>query len=44
MGERPAKLLGPLILSKLNLASFRRKKRNRPVLVVVDEIHNSLAG
>ena len=44
MGERPAKLLGSLILSKLNLASFRRKKRNRPVLVVVDEIHNFLAG
>lgn len=44
MGERPAKLLGSLILSKLNLGSFRRKKRNRPVLVVVDEIHNFLAG
>jgi hypothetical protein len=36
MGERPAKVLGSLILSKINLASFRRKKRNKPVLVVVD--------
>jgi hypothetical protein len=44
MGERPARVLGSLILSKINLASFRRKKRNRPVLVVVDEVHNFLAG
>lgn len=44
MGERPAKVLGSLILSKINLASFRRKKRNKPVLVVVDEIHNFTDG
>jgi hypothetical protein len=44
MGERPAKVAGSLILSKLNLAGFRRKKRNRPVLVVVDEIHNFLSA
>ncbi len=44
MGERPAKVLGSLILSKINLASFRRKKRNKPVLVVVDEVHNFTDG
>jgi hypothetical protein len=44
MGERPAKVLGSLILSKINLASFRRKKRSRPVLVVIDEIHNFLGA
>src|SRR5713226_8709834 len=44
VGERPAKVLGSLILSKINLASFRRKKRNKPVLVVVDEIHNFTDG
>jgi hypothetical protein len=44
MGERPAKVLGSLILSKINLASFRRKKRKRPVLVVADEIHNFLGA
>jgi DNA helicase HerA-like ATPase len=44
IGERPAKVLGSLILSKINLASFRRKHRNKPVLVVVDEIHNFTGG
>lgn len=44
MGERPAKVLGSLILSKINLASFRRKKRNKQFLVVVDEIHNFTDG
>jgi hypothetical protein len=44
MGERPSKVSGSLILSKLNLAGFRRKKRSRPVLVVVDEIHNFLSA
>jgi len=44
IGERPAKVLGSLILSKINLASFRRKKRSKPVLVVVDEIHNFTDG
>lgn len=44
IGERPAKVLGSLILSKINLASFRRKHRNKPVLVVVDEIHNFTDG
>lgn len=44
IGERPAKVLGSLILSKINLASFRRKKRNRQFLVVVDEIHNFTDG
>jgi DNA helicase HerA-like ATPase len=43
-GERPAKVLGSLILSKINLASFRRKHRNKPFLVVVDELHNFLGG
>ena len=32
MGERPAKVLGSLILSKINLASFRRKKRGKQFL------------
>lgn len=44
MGERPAKVLGSLILSRINLASFRRKKRNRQMLVVIDEIHNFTDG
>lgn len=44
MGERPAKVLGSLVLSKINLASFRRKKRNKQFLVVVDEIHNFTDG
>lgn len=44
MGERPAKVLGSLILSKINLASFRRKKRSRQLLVVIDEVHNFTAG
>jgi Helicase HerA, central domain/Type IV secretion-system coupling protein DNA-binding domain len=44
IGERPAKVLGSLILSKINLASFRRKKRNRQFLVVVDEVHNFTDG
>ena len=44
MGERPAKVLGSLILSKINLASFRRKKRTKPFLVVIDEIHNFTDG
>ncbi len=44
IGERPAKVLGSLILSKINLASFRRKHRNKPVLVIVDEIHNFTDG
>lgn len=44
MGERPASVLGSLILSKINLASFRRKKRNRQVLVVIDEVHNFTSG
>ena len=44
MGERPAKVLGSLILSKINLASFRRKKRGKQFLVVVDEIHNFTDG
>jgi hypothetical protein len=44
IGERPAKVLGSLILSKINLASFRRKKRNKQFLVVVDEIHNFTDG
>jgi len=44
MGERPARVLGSLILSKLNLASFRRKKRGKPFFVIVDEIHNFTDG
>jgi hypothetical protein len=44
MGERPARVLGSLILSKINLASFRRKKRNKPFFVVIDEIHNFTDG
>lgn len=44
IGERPAKVLGSLILSKINLASFRRKKRNRQTLVVIDEVHNFTDG
>ena len=44
IGERPAKVLGSLILSKINLASFRRKKRGKQFLVVVDEIHNFTDG
>jgi DNA helicase HerA-like ATPase len=44
MGERPAKVLGSLILSKINLASFRRKKRSKQFLVVADEIHNFTDG
>lgn len=44
MGDRPAKVLGSLILSKLNLTSFRRKKRSRPFFVIVDEVHNFIAG
>lgn len=44
MGDRPARVLGSLILSKINLASFRRKKRNRPFFVIVDEIHNFIDG
>jgi len=44
MGERPAKVLGSLILTKINLASFRRKKRKREFLVVVDEVHNFTDG
>jgi DNA helicase HerA-like ATPase len=44
MGERPAKVLGSLILSKINLASFRRKKRSKQFLVIVDEIHNFTDG
>jgi DNA helicase HerA-like ATPase len=44
IGERPAKVLGSLILSKINLASFRRKKRSKQFLVVVDEIHNFTDG
>jgi DNA helicase HerA-like ATPase len=44
MGERPAKVLGSLILSKINLASFRRKKRAKQFLVIVDEIHNFTDG
>jgi type IV secretory pathway TraG/TraD family ATPase VirD4 len=44
MGERPAKVLGSLILSKINLASFRRKKRNKQFLVIVDEVHNFTDG
>jgi energy-coupling factor transporter ATP-binding protein EcfA2 len=42
MGERPARVLGSIIISKLNLASFQRKKRNKPVLVIIDEAHNYL--
>jgi len=41
---RPAYVLGSLILSKINLASFRRKKRTKPFLVVIDEIHNFTDG
>ena len=44
IGERPAKVLGSLILSKINLASFRRKKRGKQFLVVVDEVHNFTDG
>lgn len=44
IGERPAKVLGSLILSKINLASFRRKKRSKQFLVVVDEVHNFTDG
>jgi DNA helicase HerA-like ATPase len=44
IGERPAKVLGSLILSKINLASFRRKKRGNQFLVVVDEVHNFTDG
>ena len=44
MGERPAKVLGSIILSKINLASFRRKKRGKQFLVVADEIHNFTDG
>ncbi|MGA2907221.1 MAG: DUF87 domain-containing protein, partial [Terracidiphilus sp.] len=44
IGERPARVLGSLILSKINLASFRRKKRGKQFLVVVDEIHNFTDG
>jgi DNA helicase HerA-like ATPase len=44
MGDRPARVLGSLILSKLNLSSFRRKKRNRPFFIIVDEIHNFIGG
>jgi len=44
MGERPAKVLGSLILSKINLASFRRKKRNKQFVVVADEFHNFTDG
>jgi hypothetical protein len=44
MGERPARVLGSLILSKINLASFRRKKRNKQFIVVIDEIHNFTDG
>jgi TraM recognition site of TraD and TraG len=44
MGDRPVKTLGQLILSKINLASFQRKKRNRPFFVIIDEIHNFIAG
>src|ERR1035437_1115751 len=44
MGERPAKVLGSLILSKINLASFRRKKRGKQFLVIVDEVHNFTDG
>lgn len=44
MGERPARVLGSLILSKLNLASFRRKKRGKAFFVVIDEIHNFTDG
>src|ERR1700735_1926059 len=44
MGDRPAKTLGQLILSKINLASFQRKKRNRPFFVIIDEIHNFIGG
>jgi hypothetical protein len=44
MGERPARVLGSLILSKINLASFRRKKRNKAFFVVIDEIHNFTDG
>ena len=44
MGERPARVLGSLILSKINLAAFRRKKRGKAFFVVVDEIHNFTDG
>jgi hypothetical protein len=44
MGERPARVLGSLILSKINLASFRRKKRSKAFFVVIDEIHNFTDG
>lgn len=44
MGDRPAKTLGQLILSKINLASFQRKKRSRPFFVIIDEIHNFIGG
>jgi DNA helicase HerA-like ATPase len=44
MGDRPAKVLGSLILSKLNLTSFRRRKRSRPFFIIVDEIHNFIGG
>lgn len=44
MGERPAQVLGSLILSALHLATMRRKKRSKPFLVVIDEIHNFIHG
>lgn len=44
MGDRPARVLGSFILSKINLASFRRKKRGKPFFVVIDEIHNFTDG
>src|ERR1019366_5982876 len=44
MGERPAKVLGSLLLSKITLASFRRNQRGKQFLVVADEIHNFTDG
>lgn len=44
MGERPARVLGSFIVSKINLASFRRKKRSKMFMVVIDEIHNFIDG
>ena len=44
MGERTARVLGSFIVSKINLASFRRKKRNKMFVVVIDEIHNFTDG
>jgi hypothetical protein len=44
MGTRPAKTLGELIVSRFNLSSFQRKKRNRPFFIIIDEVHNFIQG